>query len=175
MSLKELTLEKHKQAESTQFMKSVFAGTLPQDAWIDYTFQKSLFYLTLEGVAGANRLLGDLPDIRRAFKLTQDYWAMNTADKKYTYKDIVVAYHNYILSIAHDPVKVTAHLYTWHMGDLYGGQMIKRVIPGSHLAFEFENRDLLINNLRAKLDDSMGDEANVAFDWAIKILESYDN
>jgi heme oxygenase len=68
-----------------------------------------------------------------------------------------------------------AHLYVWHMGDLYGGQMIKRLIPGSHLALDFENKDQLISAFRSKLDDSMADEANSAFDWAIKLLQEYDS
>jgi hypothetical protein len=52
--------------------------------------------------------------------------------------------------------------------------MIKRLIPGSHIAFEFENKDQLISTIRSKLDDSMADEANLAFDWAIRILQEYD-
>ena len=175
MSLKDLTLEKHKRAESTQFMKAIFAGTLPVDQWIDYTYQKMLFYKTIEGVAGANGLLRDLPDILRAFKLFQDYQAMNTDNKKYSFKKSAVDYHNYLLSINKDSNKIMAHLYVWHMGDLYGGQMIKRLIPGSHLALDFENRDQLITTFRSKLDDSMADEANIAFDWAIKLLQEYDS
>jgi heme oxygenase len=174
MSLKELTSEKHKQAESTQFMKAVFQGTLSADHWIDYTYQKMLFYKTIEGAAGMNGLLTDLPDINRAFKLFQDYQSMNTDNKKYSFKKSAVDYHNYLLSINKDPVKIMAHLYVWHMGDLYGGQMIKRLVPGSHIALEFENRDQLIAMIRSKLDDSMADEANVAFDWAIKLLQEYD-
>ena len=68
-----------------------------------------------------------------------------------------------------------AHLYTWHMGDMFGGQMIKKIVPGSHRALEFEDTKTLMTNIRAKLDDSMGDEANIAFEWAIKIMESYDD
>jgi heme oxygenase len=175
MSLKDLTLEKHKQAESTHFMKAIFAETLPIDQWIDYTYQKMLFYKTIEGAAGANGLLRDLSDIPRAFKLFQDYQVMNTDNKKYSFKKSAVDYHNYLLSINKDPNKIMAHLYVWHMGDLYGGQMIKRLIPGSHLALEFENRDQLITTFRSKLDDDMADEANIAFDWAIKLLQEYDS
>ena len=43
----------------------------------------------------------------------------------------------------------------------------------SHL--EFENAKDLMFVLHGMLDDSMADEANRAFDWAIKILESYDS
>jgi len=67
-----------------------------------------------------------------------------------------------------------AHLYVWHMGDMFGGQMIKKVVPGSHRNLEFQDIPTLMTNIRAKLDDSMADEANVAFDWAIKMMRGYD-
>ena len=69
MSLKDLTSAKHTEAESTPFMKAVFAKTLPFDLWVYWTYQKCLFYGAIEGAAGANRLLGVVPDLRRAFYL----------------------------------------------------------------------------------------------------------
>ena len=175
MSLKELTWESHQKAEETPFMKAVFAKTMPQDLWIDWTYQKWLFYGAIEGAAGANRLLGDLPDLRRAFYLFMDYNEMNTERKKHEFRPIVIDYYNYIISIANDPNKVMAHLYTWHMGDMFGGQMIKKIVPGSHRNLEFEDAATLKTNIRAKLDDSMADEANIAFDWAIRMMREYDS
>ena len=175
MSLKELTADKHQQAEDTLFMKAVFAKTLPFDLWVDWTYQKWLFYGAIEGAAGANRLLGDLPDLRRAFYLFMDYNEMNTERKKHEFRPIAVDYYRYLISIANDPNKIMAHLYTWHMGDMFGGQMIKKIVPGAHRNLEFEDTKTLITNIRAKLNDSMGDEANVAFDWAIRMMRDYDN
>ena len=176
MSLKEITKDLHQQAESTNFMRAVFAGNLNPEAWVDFTYQKTLFYGTIEGAAGSCRLLGDLPDIRRAFKFYQDYCAMAGDRPRPKYKQVVIDYHNYLLSINKDPDRIMAHLYAWHMGDLYGGQMIKRVIPGSHIAMDFDNKDLLIQNIRAKLnDDTMGEEARCAFEWSIRILKEYDD
>jgi heme oxygenase len=175
MSLKDLTSAKHAEAESTPFMKAVFAKTLPFDLWVDWTYQKWLFYGAIEGAAGANRLLGDLPDLRRAFYLFMDYNEMNTERKKHEFRPIAVDYYRYLISIANDPNKIMAHLYTWHMGDMFGGQMIKKIVPGAHRNLEFEDAKTLITNIRAKLDDSMGDEANVAFDWAIRMMRDYDN
>ena len=175
MSLKDLTSAKHTEAESTPFMKAVFAKTLPFDLWVDWTYQKWLFYGAIEGAAGANRLLGDLPDLRRAFYLFMDYNEMNTERKKHEFRPIAVDYYRYLISIANDPNKIMAHLYTWHMGDMFGGQMIKKIVPGAHRNLEFEDAKTLITNIRAKLDDSMGDEANVAFDWAIRMMRDYDN
>lgn len=175
MSLKELTAEKHKLAESTPFMQAVFKRNLPQELWADWTYQKTLFYGGIEGAAGACRLLGDLPDIRRAFYLYLDFcdmWPKDTT--RPNFRPEVVDYYNYILSINQDPQKVMAHLYVWHMGDMFGGQMIKKVVPGSHRNLEFQDIPTLMTNIRAKLDDSMADEANVAFDWAIKMMRGYD-
>ena len=67
-----------------------------------------------------------------------------------------------------------AHLYTWHMGDMYGGQMISKLIPAANRHLIFENRVDLINKMRELINDSMADEANLAFDWAIKLLDYYD-
>lgn len=173
MALKDLTTEKHKEAESTPFMKAVFARTLPFDLWVDWTYQKWLFYGAIEGCAGACGLLSDLPDIRRTFYLFMDFQEMNSDNKKYEFRDTVKEYQKYILSIANDPNKIMAHLYTWHMGDMFGGQMIKKIVPGSHRNLEFADVRTLMTNIRAKLDDSMADEANVAFDWAIKMMKDY--
>lgn len=175
MSLKDLTWDAHQRAEATPFMKAVFKKELPQSVWTDWTYQKCLFYGAIEGAAGANRLLGDLPDLRRAFYLFMDYHEMNTDRKKHEFRPIVVDYYNYLLSISKDPNKVMAHLYTWHMGDMFGGQMIKKIIPGPHRNLEFTDARTLMTNIRAKLDDSMAEEANVAFNWAIKMMESYND
>ena len=66
-----------------------------------------------------------------------------------------------------------AHMYTWHMGDLHGGQLIKKMVDGTNTALDFDNEDSLKQAIRNKLNDSMADEANIAFTWAIKILNQY--
>lgn len=176
MSLKELTSEKHQEAETTPFMKAVFAKALPLKIWADWTYQKALFYSAIEGAAGANRLLNDLPDIRRAFYLWDDFNKMQDKnDKLPNFRPVVIDYYNYLLSISKDPQKIMAHLYVWHMGDLFGGQMIKKIVDAPHRSLDFSDARTLMVNLREKLDDSMGNEANIAFDWAIRMMKDYDS
>ena len=177
MSLKELTAENHARAESTLFMKAVFSKTLPRELWMDWTFQKSLFYGTIEHAAGELGLLKDLPDIRRVEKIQEDYLAMNPKgpeQQKFEHNIETTQYHAYIRSIKDDPKRIMAHLYTWHMGDLFGGQMIKKIVNAPHSSLDFEDPATLMTNIRTKLDDSMGDEANIAFDWAIRMMREYD-
>lgn len=175
MSLKELTADKHQQAEDTLFMKAVFAKTLPFDLWVDFTYQKQLWYKEIEHAARQAGLLNALPGFERAGLIMDDYEAIDKPVGSYnTYKQETKDYASYIRTLD-DPTRIMAHLYTWHMGDLHGGQMIKKIVEAPHTHLEFENRADLIKHMRTMLSDDMGDEANVAFDWAIKIMESYDS
>lgn len=174
MSLKDATKDKHTAAEATGFMKSVFDGTLDMDKWADFTHQKSLIYNGIEGSAGACGLLADLPDIQRAHYLYLDYKEMTNGQMHHPYRQVAIDYYHYIKSLYPDKQRVLAHLYVWHMGDLFGGQMIKKVIKAPHRALDFKDPATLMTNLRGKLDNSLADEANVAFDWAIKLLQSYE-
>jgi heme oxygenase len=172
MSLKELTREKHTAAEATKFMQAVFKKSMPKEIWADYTYNKMLVYGAIETKSRAEGLLNDLPDIDRAYRLYQD--AKEMTDGNFPkFRQPVIDYHRYILDL--EPGKVAAHLYVWHMGDLFGGQMIKKMLDNvPHRNLEFKDVDGLKTAIRAKLDDSLGNEANIAFDWAIKIMNDYD-
>jgi heme oxygenase len=172
MSLKELTKNNHDRAESTAFMQAVFKGTLPLESWADFTGKKFFIYNAIESVARHAGLLEGLEGIERGNLLIADYQAMTGTVP--VSDPTVNEYVNYVISLQNEPDRVMAHVYTWHMGDLFGGQMIKEMIPAPHRALDFENADELKTNIRAKLTDAMADEANAAFEWAIKILETYD-
>lgn len=174
MGIKELTAAEHTAAESTPFMKAVFNRTLPMELWIDWTHQKTLFYGTIEGAAGAAGLLKDLPDMRRNFYLWQDLQDMYNGPRL-KYRQSARDYHNYLLSISKDPAKVVAHLYVWHLGDLFGGQMIRNLIPATHHALNFQNPDLLKSTLRSMVTEEHAEEAKVAYQWAIKMMSEYDS
>ncbi len=175
MSLKELTKEQHDIAENTAFMKSVFSKTLPMKFWVDYTYQKSLWYLAIEEKAEELGLLDDLQGIKRFHLIMEDYNEMKETDTEINiYDNYSKEYANYVRALT-DPQKVLAHLYVWHMGDMFGGQMIKKTINAPHRHLEFNNLKELMTNLRAKLNDKMADEANYAFSMAINILRIYDN
>jgi heme oxygenase len=170
MSLKELTKEQHTAAEATPFMKAVFKKSMPMSVWKNFTFQKAQFYRMIEAKTRRFNLLGGLEGIERAELLDNDYFAMQgpgaVASKETT------AYCQYLDSIT-DPEKMLAHLYVWHMGDMFGGQMIKKIVDAPSSALDFENPDELKANMYVKLKDTMADEANLAFEWAIKIMNEY--
>ena len=59
------------------------------------------------------------------------------------------------------------------MGDLFGGQMIKKMLPPPHRNLEFKDVEGLKTTLRAKLTDDLGDEAICSFNWAIRIMNEF--
>jgi heme oxygenase len=173
MSLKEITKDVHNEAEHTPFMKAVFKKTMPHSVWADYTYQKSVIYGSIENVARDAGLTLDCLDIERALKLYQDTKEM-CGDNWPRIRIPTIEYSRYILDLAGDKDKIMAHLYVWHMGDLYGGQMIKKVMPQfPHRNLEFNDVESLKTTIRTKLNDSMGDEAIGAFKWAMKLMDTY--
>jgi heme oxygenase len=175
MSLKELTKDSHTAAEATPFMKAVFKKSMPASVWADYTYQKSNFYASIETVARYEGLTVDMLEIERALRLYLDAKEMNNGVFP-RLRPITIEYSRYLLDLVGQPERIMAHLYTWHMGDLFGGQMIKKVLADfPHRNLEFKDVDELKVKMRTKLDVSMADEANIAFQWAIKIMESYND
>lgn len=172
MSLKDLTAAKHQQAEDTPFMKAVFNQKMTADIWADYTYNKMLCYGAIESKAHAEGLLDNLPGIDRAYFLWQDSNEMFEGNFP-RFKQAAIDYQSYIFNL--EPGEVLAHLYTWHMGDLFGGQMIKKMLPFPHRNLEFKDADALKGAIRGKLTDDLGPEANVAFDWAIRIMNEYND
>jgi polyhydroxyalkanoate synthesis regulator phasin len=57
------------------------------------------------------------------------------------------------------------------MGDLSGGQMISRKVPGQGRYYQFDNAKELKEKIRKKIDDSMADEAKICFDFATELFQ----
>jgi heme oxygenase len=173
MSLKEQTKDKHTEAERTPFMHATIKGKIPKEIWADYSYNKMLWYGAIETKARAEGLLDTLPGIDRSYALYQDAKEMLNGDFP-KFRQEAIDYHRYILDLP--PGKVAAHLYVWHMGDLFGGQMIKKILDYvPHRNLEFKDVDGLKIAIRSVLVGDLGEEACGAFDWAIKIMHTYDN
>ena len=63
-------------------------------------------------------------------------------------------------------------MYVRHFGELHGGQMIKKKIPGNGIMYEFEgDTKYLIEEFRKLLDDDMAEEAKICFDFASQLFD----
>jgi hypothetical protein len=61
------------------------------------------------------------------------------------------------------------------MGDLYGGKLMARVVPGAGRCYEFSDRPKIIKMLSEKLTPDLADEANKVFDFYIDIFSELSN
>jgi len=172
MSLRELTAEKHHDAERTAFVKELLGGSITEERYATFLFNLHPIYHVLESFAMINGSMDDLHDLCRAYSIYEDYLELWKDTKPPELCPTVDRYLKYIKDeLAPNPDRLFAHIYVRHMGDLAGGQMIAKRIPGSGTMYKFENGEELKNKIRSKLNDTMGDEANVAFDFAISLMK----
>lgn len=170
MALRDHIKEKHDLAEKHPFVKLLFAGGVSSAIYADYLLNQYFMYEKLEDLASNYGLLAGVESVKRAERILEDYKELESNGKVF---DTCLRYIEYINTVPKD--KLMAHIYVRHFGDLFGGQLMKKIVPGSGTMYHFENRSQLIQELRSRLDDSLAEEANVALDWAIKLFSELAN
>ena len=172
MSLKEITKDLHHEAETTQFAKQLLSGKISKEDYANYLWQCVLFYGIIEQSCKAQGFFENLPDIQRAHRIFEDYLEVKGNEK---WLPSAIEYHDYLIKLINDPARkhlIKAHLYCRHMGDLFGGQIIKKQV--AHISkgkfYDFKDVEGLKSAIRSELTDELGPEARVAFEYAIKIM-----
>ena len=171
MSLKELTQQHHKQAESQPFVGILFSGRCPHETYATYLYQLYLIYQTLEEIGVQGGVLKGFEDLLRAPQIQEDFDELWKESEPPAGLDSVYAYRAYLDGLRHEPERVCAHCYTRHMGDLMGGQQLKARVPGSGKMFEFNNPGELITKIRGRLKDDMQREVETAYEFATLLFK----
>lgn len=173
MSLKDITKDLHTAAEKTVFAKKLVTGKTTRHEYTTYLCNMLVIYDCIELSCDEQGFLKNLPGIERFSGIYDDFVELREPDTEYHLTDSTKAYVEYLVELAADPTRkhlIKAHMYVRHMGDLFGGQYIAKVVPGSAKFYQFVNPEELKTAIRAELTDDLGDEARVAFEWAIKIM-----
>jgi heme oxygenase len=169
--LRDYTNDKHREAEGTEFVQYMLHGAITPAHYAIYLQQMQVVYDAIEHFGELSLLFQDLPDIKRADRMQQDLEELG-----YTVTDNVLPsvqkWRQHIMDLYHSDRKdqILAHVYVRHMGDMYGGKVIAKRVPGSGRCYEFEDRPALIKALDAKLSMAILDEALTAFDLAIDVF-----
>ncbi len=174
MSLKKLTIQQHTNAERQKFAGILMSGKIPPSIYLRYLVNQHACYSALE-----NHTLFNLPDkgLERSNNIQLDINELNddldlkiegmltksTLDYLSHVKQIKI-YDNYI-----------AHIYVRYLGDLRGGQMIAKKIPGEGRYYNFDNPHDLSQIIYKIIHDDMADEAKKVFNFATCLfIEMYD-
>lgn len=167
MSLRELVGERHARAERHPFAKLLVSGGIDRRSYAEYLHNQLIAYRALESIA--SDIVDSIPGLARADSIRRDLEELGEVNLK-----TMQSTDSYVARLQSGQLtdqQLMAHVYVRHMGDLYGGQMIKKLVPGSGAMYNFEDRPGLIAAIRSRLSDDMAEEANLVFDFAIDLFE----
>lgn len=176
--LREITMENHKKAERSQFIGRIIKKTLTPHQYYLYLANMLPMYSVLEEAAGKTDIFKGIGSIKRVNHLKSDVEELEKIHKfrKPFIANATYEYCDYIMNhISTDREKLLAHVYVRHMGDLSGGQIIKKMIHGSGKHYTFSGDVVeLKKKLGDKLSDDLADEANKCFELVTGFLQELD-
>jgi len=171
-NLKDLTWDYHKEAERQEFVKVMMSGKINPEFYATYLWNQHKKYDLLEALASAQGLLDDIPEVRRKLKIENDFLELWHNDTPPVLVPSTNEYIAHMRSIMTDRDALTAHIYVLHMGDLSGGQIIRKKIPGKATMYDFDSSiDDLKERIRAKTHDGLAEEARFVFSSATKLFQ----
>lgn len=179
MSLRDITKDLHHEAETTTFAKMLLSGKIEKQDYKNYLYNLLAIYDPIEWYCKRQGFLDTMPDLPRLNGILADFQELD--DGSYCYlTPATLEYQAYLHKLGNDTVRksyIKAHLYVRHMGDLFGGQIIKKQV--AHISngkfYDFENADAMKMAIRVTLTDDLGAEACVAFEYAIKMMRDLYN
>jgi len=162
--LREITAEKHQRVEDTPFVQYLLKGNITEKDYIIYLYEMMHIYYELETLARKAGLLEGLDGLERTTRICLDLEELDPNFES-TLTDSTTAYIKYLNDLYNSDKQeqLFAHVYVRHLGDMYGGKLISRVVPGSGKWYEFDNRAELVKAFNKKLSLNLADEALVAF------------
>lgn len=149
--LKEGTQEAHAEAERVQFVRALLERRAPLAAYCALLAALRIVYVSLETAAERTGLASTDPQIRlicvelssmlrRVEMIDRDLDHFATIDaqavseaKTWAMNSLAVTLYARRLAGLDDPELLVAHLYTRYLGDLSGGQILKRAVKRAYL------------------------------------------
>jgi len=171
--LREYTNHHHRWVEAKPFVQYLLGGTITKEHYIMYLQQFFRVYSNLEYYSELSGLLTDLPGLKRAENILKDLEELESVQLGPIWNS-TEAYRKRITDLYYDQDKqkqLFAHVYVRHMGDLYGGKVIAKRVPGSGKAYEFDDRPGLIKAMDSKLSTDLVDEAILGFELSGQIFD----
>lgn len=137
--LREGTRAEHDHAEHSPFVTALVAGELPVLAYADLAAQHHAIYSALEAAGESLRLAGQdgalvRPELLRGAALERDLAHLVGPAWRETVRlhPATLRYATRLAQSSTDIARYAAHAYTRYLGDLSGGQIIKRMLERHH-------------------------------------------
>ena len=163
-TLRELTAREHEIAENTLFMRLLICKGLKPTEYLQYLTQLELIYSALEFVATREGIMDEFKGISRVSKIREDIEELSATTKSRAELCWqTIAYHNQIVRMT-DRKEILAHFYVRFAGDMYGGQMLKSLVPSTGRMYDFgDNLPILRQKMREISTPDLAEYAKDAF------------
>jgi heme oxygenase len=163
--LREVTYERHMAVEHLPFTQYLLGGTITQTDYVVYLAEMIAIYQHLEHLAIRAGLFEGMEELPRSQHMQEDLVEL-APDYQAEPLPSTQTYLAYLDQLAQSDRadQLFAHVYVRHMGDLYGGKLIARGVPGTGRWYQFENRADLAKKFNERITIDLADEAIVAFD-----------
>ena len=165
LPLKEAIAEKHSLAEKMPFNQRMFKGELSKEEYILYLCQQLAIFDAIE----VHKL--PHPALDRAGKVFEDIKElMGEGQIQIVPLEATNEYRKYLNSLTQE--QLLPHVYLNYLAIMFGGQMMKKNVPGSGKMYEFDGdvREIA-GSIRAIQKDEWADEVNKGFNYIINILD----
>ena len=165
LPLKEAIAEKHSLAEKMTFNQRMFKGELSNEEYILYLCQQLAIFDAIE--------MHELPHpaLDRASKVFEDIKELiGEGQIQIRPLESTNEYRKYLNTLTKE--EILPHVYLNYLAIMFGGQMMKKNVPGSGKMYEFDG-DMreIAGSIRAIQKDEWADEANKALDYNINIFD----
>lgn len=171
MSIRELTAQKHKQAEQMPFNQKIMEGKITEKEYADYLRSQYDIFSTIEAKFG-------LPhsEMTRSENILDDLTTLGVEDLG-SPGNKTREYCNYLSSL-NSFEEVFPHIYLNYMAVMMGGQILKSKVPGSGRMYDFVDGETfreIVKKIRDTITDADADEVNRGYDYIISIFEELQN
>jgi len=166
MGLREAVKANHQAAERTRWSQMMISGDMRIEQYAAMLYNLHPIYTELERTGLITK-----PEVMRAKLVQADLDALGGTKHGLTLSTV---YYTRYLETLDDDAR-WAHIYVHYLGNMYGGQMIGRRLPGQHTHLLFDDLKGCIAYVRDNLTNVTAQEANVAFEWTIRIYDELHN
>jgi len=170
VTLKDETSYLHRVAEQMPFNKRMMNGELTDEEYGSYLKVLQGIYGTIESQSDPLH-----PELPRFDAVKRDLSELDLDEIPWTGK-WATRYMEHLTMLNEQDLQ--AHMYLHYLAIVFGGQMIKKNVPGSGTLYDFENTKEIVGSIRekqAKFDKEWIPEVSLGFVYMIKIFEELDN
>jgi heme oxygenase len=165
MSLKELTSEKHKEAERMPFNVRMINGELSKREYLHYLIQQASIFQIIEQKGVPHK---SLLRLTRVFEDIEELLPDVGSDVLPVLKSMET-YGKYLQKLEYGDL--LPHIYLHYLALMYGGQMIKSKVFGSGRMYDFDDMKSAAHSIRDLIVDAWVDEVNTGFQFMIDIFD----